>query len=55
MFAIYDEANHLWLSGICCGLKWDVDVNAALTWESSCAATEAATAAGICACWVVKI
>ena len=53
MYVIYDEASAVWLKSVDGGNTWTADVAEALTWDSTCAATEAATAAGICACWVI--
>jgi hypothetical protein len=53
MYVIYDAENGLWLKSVNGVAVWTDDVDKAMTWDSTCAATEAATAAGICTCWVV--
>jgi hypothetical protein len=55
MYVIYDEANAVWLQATDPENTWTADVGEALTWATTCEATEAATAAGICTCWVVAV
>jgi hypothetical protein len=51
MFVICNETEGLWLCATDPN-EWTEDVDEALTWDTSEAATAAAEAAGICTCWV---
>lgn len=54
MYVIYDSEHDLYLAETDPENVWTDDLDLALSWGDECAAKAAATAAGICACWVIE-